>query len=308
MNQFRGFNHPISIRGTEQKVKMDIIMESIKLTWDEFKNVVSSEISILGKYIYRGQSDSEWRLKTTLERSGMMKHLGDLELYFNHIIPIIQYEIEIWENRKYNLENPEQMAQFLAYLQHNSFPTPLLDWTYSPYMAAFFAFDQIDYFRPQCDTVAIYCFDQSEWLKTYKQVTTFKDKNEHVSIIAPSVVGNNKLKIQQGLFMFTNVSEIESHITYHGKDGKKFLNKYIISVSEKKTVANDLRLMNINSIQLFQSTESVCKKAISDIALVFPMGDSPTQHKVKSILYNLLNARKDPFPGPSLPMDVEEEK
>lgn len=110
--------------------------------------------------LFRGQSDSSWSLQTTLEREdceGMsfdeyyrltvhrvrpavealagatwdvtdydtaMEHtfLTDRELFFSRRFPSVSF------------------YRYMAYLRHHGFPSPLLDWTSSVNVAAFFAF------------------------------------------------------------------------------------------------------------------------------------------------------------------------
>lgn len=171
-------------------------MEFIDVTWSKFKEEVAEQFIQSKKFIYRGQSNSHWFLKTKIHRTGLVQSPDDIELYFDQVIPIAHESVAAWEGRIRNLTDPFELAQFLAYLQHNTFPTPLLDWTYSPYIAAYFAFDGIDHFNPDYDNVCIYCFDKEAWLTTYKQSYDYRDKNIHVSILEPSFIGNPKQLLQ----------------------------------------------------------------------------------------------------------------
>lgn len=45
--------------------------------------------------------------------------------------------------------------EYFAYLRHHGYPSPLLDWTASPYIAAFFAFRNV---APTVDKVSVYVY------------------------------------------------------------------------------------------------------------------------------------------------------
>lgn len=192
------------------------------ITWEEFKSEISKQLDIDRTFVYRGQCNSEWYLSTTLHRTSKIVAHQDFLTYFDAIIPFVQEPIEAWDGTRRDLSDPFQMAEFLALLQHNGFPTPLLDWTFSPYIAAYFAIDGINHFSPQYEKISIYCFNQSEWLKSFKQTYHWEVEEPHVSMLNPTYRGNPKQMLQQGTFMFTNQGDIESHIKLNEKHKGSF--------------------------------------------------------------------------------------
>lgn len=245
----------------------------MNITWKEFKEICSSQIESRGSFIYRGQSDSGWSLISTLMRSDLIWSREDFKSYFNFVLPKVKENIQVWEGRDWDLSNQLGLAEFVAYLQHNGFPTPLLDWTFSPYIAAYFAFDGVNHFDPQANHVAIYSFNQKAWSGKYRQEYDIAHDTDHVSILHPRMVGNHKLSLQQGCFTFSNVRDIEIHIAAHEENAnEKYLTKYLLDVSERPKVITELSLMGISAVQLMPSIESVCKKALNDLIGLHPVG------------------------------------
>lgn len=249
------------------------------VTWDEYKVAVSSQMENYRQFIYRGQANSEWVLSTTIHRTKKIPTHNDFLIYFENILPFVQEPVEAWDGSRRDLSNPAHLAGFLAFLQHHGFPTPLLDWTYSPFIAAYFAFEGVNHFSPQYESVAIYAFNQEEWLKTYKQIYDYEVNEAHVTLLNPTYRGNPKQMFQQGTFTFTNQPNIEDHIQHNETFSGQFLQKYEISVKERTKVFKELNAMNITAMQLDPSMESVCKKAFEELCASLEMGLSPNEFK-----------------------------
>lgn len=134
-------------------------------TWEEFEEELKALRSATkGKdtdglpLLFRGQENSDWPLYTTLDRS---KQRGMLFAEYFRRISRIRPEIESFTERKWKLPDYPAVSReakeydsfslklttgrlpayaYMAYLRHHGFPSPLLDWTRSPHVAAFFAF------------------------------------------------------------------------------------------------------------------------------------------------------------------------
>jgi hypothetical protein len=252
-------------------------MQVRRVTWQDFKALVFAHVRAPGQMIYRGQRDASWHLATTLHRTGLVRTPEELKTYADHVVPGLHDALEAWIGRSWKLSEPNQLAEFLAFAQHHGFPTPLLDWTFSPYIAAYFAFEGLNHLAPQCEHAAVYAFDQAAWCRAYRQVLDFAVFTPHVSILKPRQAGNHKLLVQQGIFTFGTVVDVEEHIQLNEKDGMQFLVKYEIPSTERAHIIRELTLMGITAIQLMPSTESVCKKAYEDLVTRIPAGTFPVR-------------------------------
>jgi hypothetical protein len=65
--------------------------------------------------------------------------------------------------RQYDRKNPTDFGSLLSLAQHHGFPTPLLDWSKSPYIAAFFALESCPVTNTDSDNPRIYVFDAMAW-------------------------------------------------------------------------------------------------------------------------------------------------
>lgn len=111
------------------------VMTLTLASWSEFHDVV--KIFKNNKdYIWRGQIDKkEWILNSKFDREFSKE---DRKTKLNRMLSTFKKRLKDLPNT-HNLDFSKDF-EILAIGQHHGLPTPLLDWTESPYIAAYFAF------------------------------------------------------------------------------------------------------------------------------------------------------------------------
>lgn len=141
---------------------------------------------------YRGHADSNWKLQTTLERATGNNDFPILEYFdiaqktFQELSPLHDsiYLSRFDANKSLrdfsSLTNPQlqpnglDILSDLAFLRHHGFPSPLLDWTLSEKIAAFFAFQSYS----NSEYVSIYVL--VEYIHLGKMVSSTKPRIEGI--------------------------------------------------------------------------------------------------------------------------------
>lgn len=205
-------------------------------------------------YYFRGHRRTDWKLQTTFQRYAELINLP-LNDYIHRVLPEVAYQVSSLENYSINLKEPDDLGVFLAQLQHHGFPTPLLDWTLSPYIAAYFAFKDIDPRNPDTKFVDIYIFDIGEWSKDYTQPFNFDSGAPFISAYRPKAIHNPRMSRQLGVTTATNIPDLLAYLTGFQKH---YLYRTQIPVNERKVVMNELNLMGINSMTMFPDLTGLC--------------------------------------------------
>lgn len=115
-------------------------MHSIKIKdWEEFKSKFVEKLMrdsgkpSIREFLFRGQAEAKWKLYSSFDRVEKDKSKYTVLLEnFTDICKMYNF------NENLFAEGDQQLVA--AYAQHYGLPTRLLDWTTSPYFAAFFAF------------------------------------------------------------------------------------------------------------------------------------------------------------------------
>lgn len=228
-----------------------------QMDWNSFKEYVSSLEE--RKFLFRGQSE-QWRLRTSFHRTGR----ADFVRFLNEDIQTLHRHLSARTKHVFNLSNPVENGAFFNLVQHHGYPTPLLDWTYSPYVAAFFAYRRISntmsHNAASSDKVRIHVFDQSKWRIAVNQVMMVLTSMPHLSIGEFIAVENERMIPQQAASTVTNVDDIETYIKSHESSQRQFLFAIDLPVKERKTVMRELSYMGITAGSLFPGLDGACEE------------------------------------------------
>lgn len=262
--------HGSVIHGLERCVNL----KEIELKdWEQFEGYMSSllieneQLRIKKKPLYvstplfRGQANSSWALETTLAR--MVKRDFEVEEYFQ-ILRAVRPAINSLTGKEWDIPtnfNEEEFApqgyEFMIYLRHHGFPSPLLDWTRSPFVAAYFAFRSFE--ESNSGKVAIYSY--VEYIGGAKSYSTGIPS---IHGLGPYVVSHKRHYAQQCEYTICKkmtdgkyVYASHKDATAQGDSDQDELVKYILPTSERTKALKKLELMNVTAFSLFGSEESL---------------------------------------------------
>ena len=238
-------------------------------SWRYFNDFVDQEMLDFRHYVWRGHRCDNWLLEPTLDRY-LKRHPTKWHPFLRkkHI-----------ENFKYAVRgrrgpNPSILQtenDWWALGQHHGLASPLLDWTSSPYAAAYFAFwpEGTD----QTEDRAIYAVHPNSLTKKSDEIAKkYKGKGRApiIEFVRPLADDNPRLVNQAGVF--TRAPDgvgLESWIGQHfgESDIAYTLMKMTIPNRDRDLALRSLNRMNINHLTLFPDIYGAAKFCNLDLEI-----------------------------------------
>lgn len=243
----------------------NIFKEGVRIVtlsaWDEFHQKILGLKSRRG-FVWRGQKkdeDNDWFLHASFDRKVKSKNQHDrVEKLKRHLN---KFKSEM--NKSYPNVLPQDEVEIWALGQHYGLKTPLLDWTLSPYIAAYFAFiewndpnDRNDRYR------YVYALNRSleRLLSKRKKASEILSKERSVIFIDKLPYPNPRFTAQEGILTKAfHGNDIVKYVKFFSKKrpDEEVIVKFRIPTKDRKKCLHALHLMNINHMSLMLDLRSV---------------------------------------------------
>ncbi len=246
-------------------------------TWQDFADALRDRYPGYAspKVLYRGQSKVDHALSSTWERRlaiirdewGSAKPFSR---YDNNIKQAIDDRLKRFQHYAIGLPGIStdklEPDDWLALARHHGLMSPLLDWTYSPYIACFFAFSSA---MEKANPGWFQAHQLKEPLKKPDQAVVVwalrwdpKNNTDEFRIIVSRGDTAIRQRAQQGVFSeLTHETHIDLAEYVQNSLQKSILDKYILHPSMAAKAIYDLNLMGINHAALHPDLDGAATQA-----------------------------------------------
>jgi hypothetical protein len=219
--------------------------------------------------VYRGASDVEAALLTSLDRLGGGKPHAKADLESHILRNFIRY------SRPFLGREPENDWEQLVSAQHHGAPTRLLDWAYSPLVAAFFATraggecDRVIWrldWRPLHERFSLpprslmprelgEMFEKGAHFSPW-DLFDARDKHTFAALIEPPSL-DTRLVTQSAVFTLssTKTMSLDRFLAKHGLE--QTLTKFVIAAKDVARIRDQLDLVGMDERRLFPDLDGV---------------------------------------------------
>lgn len=221
-------------------------------------------------YVFRGHSNSVWRLQTTLQRNCAGKYTKEFaQKMEEYTLNVFKSKFHIYDKEN---EAPHSLLEWLSVMQHYGVPTRLLDFTLSPYVALYFAIESIEL---SCETdLALYAVNYSEInnysltllpenCKTVDQNCVFdeilKQNNQQIIWVTEPSKLNVRMDRQLGSFITCGAHGCDIEETFKSNYSSIVVDKLIISKSMFEQIFALLRKVNITGSAIYGDLSGLSK-------------------------------------------------
>lgn len=232
------------------KHKVGAIKEFSVNTFEELRDLIENEINNIDDYVFRGQSNAEWQLTSTLDR--LIRHARQTGVKEGSIGVFVEKHLDRFrlEIRGRRGDNPSKLEEdeLWALGQHYGLATPLLDWSKSPYIAVFFALASLD--NNDAERV-LWCLNQRQ----VDLINRDLREQEKLHLIFPDSDDNKRLLGQSGLFSKGPVMKhVDEWVRENSRNPNTLVLLKVVFPGDRhfrKLALKKLQLMNITHSTLF---------------------------------------------------------
>lgn len=228
------------------------------------------------EWAYRGHQDAKWELESSLYRA-----LSDRQVNWNKKAsrfgkekihdPILEQELEnslierfrtsiklltnAYPIQKNNLE-------WLSIMQHYGCPTRLLDFTYSPYVALFFAVERglTDFSILMVNLSDIRRLTGSSYGSEYENLWTYEGaRNPYALMFDPDEANERQLHQKGTFFTPSTLSLSFTEIIERNTVLRNSVTKLVFPSSLRYSAIESLRKMNLTAQTLYLGIDGFCR-------------------------------------------------